>query len=101
MLTRVDGLEAAVQDSHHLDAACMHILHLLASLSRVSILVKVCEVSTVRCVEAESPTVLQTRHPSETPQEIVSVGLTHRVIAGAADWGPADVTTEDQIYHIL
>ena len=79
----------------------MHILHLLASLSRVSILVKVCEVSTVRCVEAESPTVVQTRHPSETPQEIVSVGLTHRVIAGAADWGPADVTTEDQIYHIL
>ena len=68
-----------------------------ASLGRVSILVKVCEVATVRCVEAESPTVLQTRHPSEAPQEIFSVGLTNRVIAGAANWGPDDVTTEDHM----
>jgi len=88
VLAGTGGLAAAEQDTH--------------VLGRVSVLTEVGDVSAVRGVVAQLPTLLHTVHSPEPSQEVVSVSLAHRVVvvAGAVHWGPsqreADQATEEQ-----
>ena len=84
------------QKQEHLDASLELLNNISLSLksifmpylSRISILTKVCDEPTAGSVVAEISTVLQSLHTPEATQEVVSVGLAHRVVTRALHWGP-------------